>query len=109
MAESPKVAIRHDRHKAVLYFLSFHAIPLGVSIFLIFLNIWTRFCGTGGSRIGLFQFAAKAHEVLMQLSIATVMAAYLQYLLTQKQAVPFGAIFSAYQVTQMSYLLSPEF
>lgn len=62
-----------------------------------------------GSRIGLLQFAAKAHEILMQVSIVAVVVAYVQYLLTAQFAIPFGALFSAYQVSQMSYLLSPEF
>ncbi len=44
----------------------------------------------------------------MLFSIDIVMIAYLQYLLTHKHAVPFGAIFSAYRVTDLSYLWSKE-
>jgi hypothetical protein len=90
-------------------FVTLHAIPLGVAIAIIVLNIKTHFYGANGTWVPALQFVAKAHEMLMQISIVAVMVAYLQYLLTHKRPVPFGAIFSAYQVTQMSYLVSPEF
>jgi hypothetical protein len=37
------------------------------------------------------------------------MLAYIQYLLIHKRNIPFGAIFSYYQLNQLSYLWSPEF
>lgn len=76
---------------------------------LIIVNMKARFYGGDGRWIAALQFVAKAHEMLMQFSIVTVMTAYLQYLLAHRKSVPFGAIFSAYQVTQMSYLWSSEF
>ncbi|KAA8645263.1 uncharacterized protein ATNIH1004_006682 [Aspergillus tanneri] len=85
-------------------------IPLAVAITLIVLNTQTRFLGTNSQWSNLLQFLAKFHEVLMQISIATAMVTYQQYLLTQPtSAVPFGAIFSAYYTTQVGYLWSPEF
>ena len=45
----------------------------------------------------------------MQLSIVMVMVAYVQFLLIGQCEIPFGALFSAYQVSEMSYLYSPEF
>lgn len=76
---------------------------------LIIVNIKARFYGSDGRLIAALQFAAKAHEMLMQFSVVTVMTAYLQYLLVHSKSVPFGALFSAYQVTSMSYLWSSEF
>lgn len=74
------------------------------------LNLQSRFLGEEHQWTNLVQFAAKLHEILMQISIATAMIAYQQYLLTQStSAVPFGAIFSAYHATQVGYLWSPEF
>jgi hypothetical protein len=74
------------------------------------LNIQSRFLGIDSQWTNLFQFIAKLHEILMQISIATAMIGYQQYLLTQSSsAVPFGAIFSAYHATQVGYLWSPEF
>ncbi|EAS34724.3 uncharacterized protein CIMG_00078 [Coccidioides immitis RS] len=108
-AERRKVVLARSRPKALWHFLLFHAVPLGVALFLIVFNIKTYFYGTDGSTVNLLQFAAKAHEVLMQASILTVMIAYIQYLLTNKFAIPFGAIFSVYHIGNIAYLMSPEF
>ena len=107
--EEPKIPLSRNGERAFGHFLLFHAAPIGVALALIVLNTKTHFLGTNGKWLGALQFAAKAHEMLMQFSIITVMTAYLQRLLVHKRPVPFGAIFSAYQVTQMSYLWSPEF
>lgn len=85
-------------------------IPVAVAATLIVLNIQSRFLGIDSQWTNLLQFIAKLHEILMQISIATAMIGYQQYLLTQSDsAVPFGAIFSAYHATQVGYLWSPEF
>lgn len=84
-------------------------IPLAAAITLIVLNFQTWFLGTDSRWSNILQFIAKFHEVLMQVSIATVMGAYLQHLLTQPVcAVPFGAVFSVYHATRVGYLWSPE-
>ena len=107
--EAPKIPLSRNRARAFGHFLLFHAIPLGGAMALIILNIKARFYGSDGRWVAALQFVAKGHEMLMQFSIVTVMTAYLQYLLVHRKSVPFGALFSAYQVTQMSYLWSPEF
>ena len=45
----------------------------------------------------------------MQGSILTIMVAYLQRMLTQETAIPFGAIFATLQVSQLSILWSKDF
>ncbi|KAF4224527.1 hypothetical protein CNMCM8980_007521 [Aspergillus fumigatiaffinis] len=108
--ELRKILVRRNRPTAVRYFLQFHMIPLAAAIALIILNIQTRFLGADSQWFSLLQFIAKFHEILMQISIATALCAYQQYLLTQPTSgVPFGAIFSAYHTTQVGYLWSPEF
>lgn len=108
--ERRKVVIGRDRSTAISYFLKFHIIPLAVALTLIVLNIQSRFLGVNIQWINLLQFIAKLHEILMQISIATAMIGFQQYLLTQStSAVPFGAIFSAFYATQVGYLWSPEF
>lgn len=107
--ERPKRVLNRNRATAFWHFILFHSIPLGTAIALLITNIKTRFYGIDGSLVSALQFAAKAHEILMQISIGMAMVAYLQYLLTNRKAIPFGAIFSAYQVTAMSYLWSPEY
>ncbi|KAL3418074.1 hypothetical protein PVAG01_09789 [Phlyctema vagabunda] len=108
-SERPKIVKSQNRATAFLHFVIFHAIPIAGALVLIYLNLRRRFYGpTIGNWVQSLQFVAKAHEMLMTLSIVTVMVAYLQHLLTGKRYVPFGAIFSAYQVTSISYLWSPE-
>jgi hypothetical protein len=45
----------------------------------------------------------------MQASIGVVILAYLQYLLIHKLNIPFGAVFSYYQISQLNYVWSSEF
>jgi len=107
--ERPKVVLDLNRATALLHFILFHAIPVSVAIALIVLNMKTRLYGTDATWIPALQFIAKVHEILMRTSIITIVVAYLQYLLTGRRAVPFGAIFSTYRVKDMSYLWSCEF
>jgi hypothetical protein len=104
--ERPKIVLNRSRETAFGHFLLFHAVPLAAAMALIVINIKTRFYGVDGNWISALQFAAKAHELLMQISTGMAIVAYRQYLLTHNRAVPFGAIFSAYNITQMSYLWS---
>jgi hypothetical protein len=67
--EGRKYALVSSRGKAVVHFLLFHAVPLGIAVALIILNIQNRNYGSDPSLIQYFQFAAKAHEILMQASI----------------------------------------
>lgn len=104
------VVVGRSRSTAFRYFIQFHLLPVTATIILIVLNIKTRFLSAQSQWSNLLQFAAKFHEILMQVSITATMIGYQQYLLTQsKSAVPFGAIFSAYYTTQIGYLWSKEF
>ncbi|EFE38383.1 hypothetical protein TRV_06929 [Trichophyton verrucosum HKI 0517] len=107
--ESPKVVLGRSRTKAVQHFLLFHVIPIAGAVGLIVLNITTKFYTGDPAWIPLLQFIAKVHESLIVLSIVVAMLTYLQYLLIHRQAVPFGSIFFAHQMTHMGYLFSPEF
>lgn len=95
--------------KAFRDFFVLHSIPIGAAIALVVINIRGHYYTYDATWIPALQFVAKVHELLMQVSIVAVMVGYLQRLLTGRRPVPFGAIFSPYQVTQMSYLWSPEF
>jgi hypothetical protein len=61
------------------------------------------------NNISLLQFAAKLHELTMQASLATILLTYIRYELTFGLGLPFGALFSGLQITQLSYLWSLEF
>ena len=55
------------------------------------------------------QFVAKVHEVLMQASIATILIFYIRSQALEHGKTPFGSLFAGVQVSQISYLWSPEF
>ncbi|KAE8160474.1 hypothetical protein BDV40DRAFT_302286 [Aspergillus tamarii] len=106
--DKPKAVLQKTRLLALYLFLLFHFIPLGVSLALIVLNSKTYFYSTDASMLTLLQFVSKVHEVLMQGSIAMTMVAYVQYLLIHESAIPFGAIFTTFRVSQLSVLWSSE-
>jgi hypothetical protein len=109
-SEEPKVAFGRNRARVFGHFFLFHAIPLAGAIALIVINVQGWFLGViGGSWISSLQFVAKVHEMLMQASIGVVTLAYVQYLLIHERSIPFGALFSYYQINQLSYLWSSEF
>jgi hypothetical protein len=89
----------------------FHAIPIGVSLYLIYINIKGRLWATHGMTVWIsaLQFVAKVHEMLMQASIGLVVLAYIQYLLVHEVGVPFGALFAYYSNRVLPYLFSRAF
>lgn len=106
--EPEKVAIRKSRVTALLRAL-IHALPLGLAIFEIYLNWKGHYVGVRFERQNYLQFAAKAHEILMQASIATIILSYVRYQISAGKGMPFGAILGALQFFQVSYLWSIEF
>ena len=106
--EKPKVALDKDRKNACIRSLV-HVVPLAGALVLIWLNSVQYFVGTNlEGTVGL-QFAAKLHELTMIASLTTVMMSYMRHRLTSRDGVPFGAAFAGLQVSQLSYLWSPEF
>jgi hypothetical protein len=110
-SEKPKVAFGRNRLRAFKHFVIFHAIPIGVSLFLIYINIKGYLWATHGMAVWIsaLQFVAKGHEMLMQASIGLVVLAYIQYLLVHEVGVPFGALFAYYSNRVLPYLVSKEF
>jgi hypothetical protein len=106
-AEPAKVAIRQDRRVATLR-AAIHILPVAAAITLVALNLRGLLYGPANDWVSVLQFVAKAHEMLMQASIAFVNFAYLRNSLLSDNNLPFGAIFAALQVNNLSYLWSPE-
>jgi hypothetical protein len=109
--ENPKVAFGRNRQRALKHFAIFHAVPIGVSLYLIYINIRGRLWATHGMTVWIsaLQFVAKVREMLMQASIGFVVLAYIQYLLVHEVGVPFGALFAYYSNRVLPYLVSKEF
>ena len=106
--EPEQVAIRQNRVTALLRAL-IHALPLGLAIFEIVINWKGLYVGAIFDKQNYLQFVAKAHEILIQASIATIMLSYTRYQISSSNGIPFGAVLGAFQFLQVSYLWSVEF
>lgn len=107
-SEPEQVAIRQNRVTALLRAL-IHALPLGLAIFEIFINWKGLYVGALFDKQNYLQFVAKAHEILIQASTATIMLSYTRYQISASNGIPFGAVLGAFQFLQVSYLWSVEF
>ena len=105
--EPQKIAIRRSRVTALLRTL-IHLVPIGVAIFEIVLNFKGHFVGAEFGKQSYLQFAAKAHEIAMQASIATILLSFIRYQISAGKGMPFGAVLSGLQFLQVSYLWSVE-
>ena len=105
--EPEKVAIRRSRTTALLRTL-IHVMPIGVAIFEIVLNLKGHFVGNIFDKQSYLQFAAKAHEIAMHASIATILLSYIRYQISTGAGMPFGAVLDGLQFLQISYLWSVE-
>lgn len=105
--EPEKVAIRQSRVTSLLRAL-IHLLPLGLAIFEITLNWKGHYVGRIFDKQNYLQFAAKTHEIFMQASIATLVLSYIRYQISTGKGMPFGAVLSALQFFQVSYLWSVE-
>ena len=106
--ESVKIAIRKDRAIALLRSL-IHLIPVSVSLCEIILNWNTYYVGVSIYNQAVYQLLAKIHEIAIQASLAAVVFSYIRHELTTGKGVPFGALLSGLQISQLSYLWSMEF
>lgn len=105
--EPAKIAIEWNRSTAAIRSLV-HVVPFLGAVALLALNF--RGLLVGNSRwYAVLQYVAKAHELLMQASIATVFMMYLRRLFILDGSAPFGALFSGLNITKIGYLFSPEF
>lgn len=106
-SEPAKIAIRRNRITACLRNL-IHTVPLGIALFEIILNWKGRYVGAQVLNPNYLQFAAKAHEVTVQISVATIILSYVRHHVVNK-GMPFGAVLAGLQIFQPNYLWSLEF
>ena len=105
--EPEKIAIRRSRVTALFRAL-IHAVPVGIAIFEIVLNWKGRYIGRKFDIQNYLQFAAKAHEVAIQSSIATILLSYIRHQISAGTGMPFGAVLSGLQFLQINHLWSVE-
>ena len=106
--EQIKIAIRHSRNIALLRSL-IHVLPIGIAIWEVVLNRYTYYVGSIEYNQVYYQFGAKIHEMMIQASLAAVVFSYVRHEMALGKGLPFGALFSGLQITQISYLWSMEF
>lgn len=106
--EPTKIAIRKSRRTALLRAL-IHVFPVGVALWEIVLNWNTFFVGYEVYNFAYYQFGAKVHEIAIQASLSAVIFSCVRYELMLGDGIPFGALFSGLQISQVSYLWSMEF
>ncbi|KAL8902718.1 MAG: hypothetical protein Q9207_004430 [Kuettlingeria erythrocarpa] len=108
LPEPTKIAIRQNRTIALLR-SSIHILPLGVCLGEIVLNWNVYYVGSQVYNQAVYQFLAKVHEFAIQASLAAILFSYVRHELSLGEGIPFGSLFSALQVSQISYLWSMEF
>lgn len=106
--EQTKIAIRKSRSAALLR-ASVHVVPVGIAIWEVTLNWNTYYVGSTALRLVYYQIAGKAHEMMIQASLATIIFSYVRHQMVLGNGIPFGALFSGLQINQVSYLWSMEF
>ena len=106
--EPTKIAIRKSRTIALMRAFV-HNVPIGVALWEIIINWNTYFLGPVVRNQAYYQFGAKVHEMTAQASLAAIVFSYVRYEMLLGQGLPFGALFSALQLSQASYLWSMEF
>ena len=105
--EPLKVVIRLSRTVAIFRSLV-HIVPIGITLWLVTLNWVTYYVGSFTLDQVYYQIGAKALEIMIQASLATLALAYIRHELLFGKGLPFGALFSGLQVNQISYLWSSE-
>ena len=105
--EPTKTAISRNRLSALLRSL-IHIPPLAVALFEIVLNLRGTYVGISFDQQTSLQFAAKAHEIVVQASLATAFLSYIRYQITIGDGLPFGALLGSVEFLQVSYLWSAE-
>ena len=106
--EPTKVAICKSRMTALTR-ASIHIVPVSVALWEIAINCNTYYLGPTVRNLAYYQFGAKVHEITAQASLAAVIFSYIRYEISLGNGLPFGALFSALQISQASYLWSMEF
>ena len=107
-SEPTKVAIYSNRTIALLRALV-HVIPFGLAVGEIILNWQEHYLGGNVQSLSYYQYAAKAHEICIQASLAAILFAYIRFEMALGHGLPFGALFSGLQLNQVSTLWSAEF
>ena len=104
--EPKKVTIHRSRSTALFKSL-IHVVPVGVALLEICLNLHGHYLGSAFHDQNSYQLIAKAHEILINASLSTIVLSYIRTQLMNK-GLPFGAFLGGLQFLSVSYLWSRE-
>ena len=106
-SEPKKVTIRCSRTSS--FFTSLiHVLPVGIALYEVILNLRGHYVGEYFTRQAYYQLAAKAHEILIDASLTSIVLSYIRHELTNGDGLPFGAFLGGLQFLSVSYLWSRE-
>ncbi|KAI4236449.1 MAG: hypothetical protein L6R40_006160 [Gallowayella cf. fulva] len=91
-----------------------HAAPIAVTVWMLVYNGRGVYWRDAGFRhqnpiLQALQYLAKVHELLMAASLAEIALNRTHYELCASDGLPLGLVTAAYQVSSISYLITPEF
>ncbi|CAG9982509.1 unnamed protein product [Clonostachys byssicola] len=111
--EGKKEVWSDKRHAGLVNFLLFHlpSIAVTISLFCLYLREVTwKPPGPGSEVLGILQFAAKAHEGLIVVSLSDILLHRVRWGLLGQEGVPLGFLSSAHHLpAPLLYLFSWEF
>ena len=85
-----------------------HTPPIGFALLEIVVNLRGHYMGATFDKQSYYQLAAKAHEIAIDTSLASIVLSYIRYELTIGEGLPFGAFLGSLQFSSVSYLWSRE-
>lgn len=111
--EPKKIAMDGRLWVAILYCMP-HAIPFTITIIILYLNVREVYWQDLGfphqtSILQAFQYAAKAHEVMIAASLTAVVVHRIQHDLSCSKGVPFGFLTAGFRLVNPSVVFTKEF
>lgn len=111
--ETPKVVFRISR-LAALWYGAVHIFPVIITLLVLGLrwkNVYWSDLGAKNQNIilNVFQFASKAHEILIGFSLSAIILQRIQVGLIETQGIPLGFVTAPYRLSSIDYLISKEF
>ncbi|KAJ0127857.1 Glyoxalase-like domain-containing protein [Fusarium oxysporum f. sp. albedinis] len=111
--ENPKKVCSNNRLSALGHFSLFHLPAITITLLLLVLYVrhfrWTPPHPTG-DELSVLQFAAKAHETLILISLSDIMLHRILYGLLMDDGIPLGFLPSVFSLgSPIQYLLSWDF
>ncbi|KAK6499604.1 hypothetical protein TWF481_009969 [Arthrobotrys musiformis] len=117
--ERPKVAIDGRKWVSLSRCVGIHILPVLATITIFWLNGVNYYIGgnlaassneeTDKAYLNILQVAAKAQELLVLGSLATMVADYVRYHACVGDGVPFAALTASFTFTSLGYIYSPEY